>query len=275
MAVARATTVELYRYHPGGWVRQVLRARPGGFDEGGQPPAVSISQGSGPLVSITAGWILGNATAYVLLFLSADGGTTFIEHRVSIGLRMGAPVFADQRHGVVVVGPAMSSLYHTADGGASWAVVSFPAPPGGESVTFGTPALVGNDVEVPVTMTAADGAQRMSLYRSTNGGASFEVIDQPPLDVPAAYGGYASAAILGNVIWQPAGGYRIYESADGGRSWTTARTRVSIYPLSLISSRQAIGIAAVAGCRDGKTNCYSSQYLVRTADAGHTWQYTF
>lgn len=49
---------------------------------------------------------------------------------------------------------------------------------------------------------------------------------------------------------------RIYQTINGGMTWTTVMTAQFAYPISLIGSRQAIGTAADSGCRSFKTDCY-------------------
>jgi photosystem II stability/assembly factor-like uncharacterized protein len=214
-------------------------------------------------------------TEFSLLFVSHDGGRHFTEHDMGIGLRIGVPVFADGQHAVVVAGAAMSLLYRTDDGGATWSQVPVPGPRAVQTLTYGTPAIVDSRFEVAVSIRGGDGAQSVSIYRSTDDGATFAPLEQPPLQIPAKYdGGAETAAILGNVIWLAAGG-RIYESIDGGGSWDTTVARVSPYPLSPISGGSAIGVARNSGCLDGKTSCFSYEYPVVTSDGGRTWQDTY
>jgi photosystem II stability/assembly factor-like uncharacterized protein len=91
------------------------------------------------------------------------------------------------------------------------------------------------------------------------------------LSVPAsADAGDVSPALSGRLVWLPERG-RIYESTNGGASWTTVLTTVSVMTISLIDPSSAIGVSATSGCRQYRTDCYSDTYLVATTDGGRTW----
>jgi photosystem II stability/assembly factor-like uncharacterized protein len=273
LAISHARTVDVYRRGPAatGWTRQVLSVSPGGYDVGGAAPTVAITPEAAGLLTIEAFWILGNASAYSDLFVSADDGSHFSEHPY-IGLHLGPPVFVDQQHGVVVAGPASTVVDRTSDGGASWRLVP---PPGltttTQGLTYGPAAVVDGDLEVVASRTSDDGAQQVWLDRSTDGGATFAAIEQPPLSIPAAQSdGDVPGSFLGDVVWLIGVG-RIYRSSDGGRSWRTVPTTVELQAISVLGAQSAIGVAGNSACAVGKSQCSLSQYLVRTSDGGQSW----
>jgi hypothetical protein len=49
-------------------------------------------------------------------------------------------------------------------------------------------------------------------------------------------------------------------------------TAQSSYPISLISSSQAIGTATDSGCRSSKTDCYDYSYLIASTDGRRSWR---
>jgi len=242
---------------------------------GRQPPGVSITLAPANLVTMVADWGITSTAHYSTLFISSDDGTTFAQHPTHIGLFVSSDTFLSPQRGIIVAGPVNNDLYRTADGGASWVPVTIPGLPSGSAVSYvsyGTPGASGTQLLLPVIVTRSDGAQALSIYRSTDAGAAFAGPTGPPLNLPASLSaGDVSPAIAGTVIWLPARG-RIYQTINAGMTWTTVMTAQSAYPISLISSSQAIGTATDSGCRSFKTDCYNYSYLIATTDGGRSWR---
>ncbi len=226
-------------------------------------------------MTVVADWGFTSTEAYSTLFISSDGGAAFAQHRTNIGWSVWSDTFVSAQQGIAAAGPVANFLYRTGDGGASWSPVTIPGLPSGPGVSYvsyGTPGADGTRLLLPVIVTSGDGAQTISVYRSTDAGAAFTGPTGPPLQVPASLSaGEVTPAIAGSVIWLPARG-RIYESTDAGATWTTVTTAQSPSPISLISRSQAIGIATDSGCRHFKSGCYYYTDLVSTTDGGRTWQ---
>jgi hypothetical protein len=277
LAVWRSPAIDLYWRDAGSasWSRRRLVPLPSAFNLTGQLPGVSITLAPSDVVTVVASWGITSTAAYSTLFISSDDGAAFVQHRTNIGLTLVSDTFLSPLQGIVVAGPVANFLYRTADGGASWSLVTIPGLPAGPGigyVSYGTPGPDRAQILLPVIVTSSDGAQSISVYRSTNGGAAFTGPTGPPLQIPVSLSaGQVSPAITGSVIWLPARG-RIYQSTDSGATWTAVNTTQSPDPINLINGSQAIGIATDSGCRGGKSDCYYYTYLIGTTDDGRTWR---
>ncbi len=280
LAVWRSPAIDLYHRDVGAatWSRRTLVPRlPSSLAFlARQAPTVSITLASAQLVTVVADWGFTSTSAYSTLFISSDDGTAFAQHPTTIGSYLWSATFVSAHQGIITAGPRMNILYRTDDGGASWSPVTIPGLPpsatGASSVSYGTPGADGRQLLLPVIVSSNDGAQSISIYRTTGAGAAFTGPTGPPLHVPAPRSaGEVTPAIAASVIWLPELG-RIYESIDAGATWTTVTTAQSPNPISLISPSQAIGIATDSGCRSFKSDCYYYTYLVTSTDGGRTWR---
>jgi len=277
LAVAHKLTIDLYRQtNPSTeWSRTDLTVtKPAGATNvGGAPPRVSITLHARRVVTVVGTWGLSTAVAFVAPFYSADDGATFVQHPANVSGYWFSLTFRTPQYGILIGGVSTLSnrIYRTVDGGTSWTPVTISVPRSGERV-YGTPAIDGTALELPITLTKSNGDQEVSIYRSTNDGATFTTPSSPPLAIPAAVSpGEVSAAILGRTVWVPARG-RIYESTDGGQSWTTIPSPGTPYVIDLIDSSHAIATATDSGCANGKSECYGYAYLVTTTDSGRHWR---
>jgi hypothetical protein len=279
LAVWRRSAIDLYHQGPGsgGWSHRTLGPRlPSSLawlDE--TIPHISISLGPANVVTVVADFGLTSTHGYSTLFISSDGGTIFTQHPTNISLFVSSVTFLSAQQAMIVAGPVANDLYRTADGGASWSLVTIPGLPSGPAVSYvsyGTPGIAGTQLLLPVIVTGSSGVQAISIYRSTDAGATFAGPTGPPLKVPASVSaGEVQPAIAGSVIWLPASG-RIYQTINAGATWTTVMSVQSAYPISLISGSQAIGTATDSGCRSFKTDCYYYSYLIATNDGGRSWR---
>jgi hypothetical protein len=279
LAVWRSPAIDLYHRDAGaaGWSRLTLvpQLPPWGAFLAGQLPSVSITLAPADVMSVVADWGVTSTEDYSSLFISSDDGAAFAQHPTNIPVNLRSETFVSAQQSIAIAGPVANFLYWTGDGGASWSRVTIPGLPSGRSVTnvsYGTPGVDGTQLLLPVIVTSSDGAQSISVYRSTDAGAAFAGPTGPPLQIPASLNaGSVAPAITGNLIWLSARG-RIYESTDAGATWTTVTTAQSASPISLISPSYAIGIATDSGCRLGYSECYNYTYLVATTNGGRTWR---
>jgi hypothetical protein len=275
LAVAHDLTIDLYRQHypSTNWSHTALTAtKPAGLNLGGAPPGVSITLQAGQVVTVVGTWGLSTAVAFVAPFYSADDGATFVQHPANVSGYWFSLTFRTPQYGVLIGGVSTLSnrIYRTTDGGTSWTPVTIPSLGSGQPM-FSTPTIDGTSIELPVTLTNDNGDQQVSIYRSTDDGATFTA-SSPPLALPAAISaGQVPVAILGRTVWVPAQG-RIYESGDSGETWTTIPSPGTPYVIDLIDNSRAIATATDSGCAKGQSECHGYAYLVMTTDNGRHWR---
>ncbi len=269
LAVWQSPAIELYHQDAGsaGWSRSMLVPQlPSQYaflEE--ELLTVSITLAPADVVTVVADWGITATGAYSSLFISSDDGAAFTQHPTAIPSHVWSDTFVSAQQGFIVAGAGMNFLYWTDNGGATWSPVT-GLRSSGSGFRYGTPGADGPTLLLPVIVTSGDGAQSVSIYRSTDAGASFAGPTGPPLTIPAAFSTIAAPVIsaAGNVVWLPAAG-RIYETSDAGATWTTVMTAPSAAPatpISLISPSQAIGMAGNS----------PDTYLVATTDGGRTWR---
>ena len=259
------------------WHRVSLTPHPQwSMTEEGPPNESAVVLGPGPLVSAIIGWGLSMSTGQQQLFVSADDGATFRREPLPDTLIPGSFAALDEHRSVVVTGPSTlpDTVSRTSDDGAHWTTVTMPRL-AGRWPSAPTVAAVDVDhgvVRLPVELTHRGGAVDEIIEHSSDHGSTFTATR--PLHIPASLSaGDPQPALAGRLIWLPERG-RLYESRDGGRSWRTVRTATRYEPesIGLIDEQHAIGVVSQNGCRGYKTDCYSRHFLVRTSDAGRTWQ---
>jgi hypothetical protein len=266
LAVPDASGVDAYRRGPatGSWsVARLVPARPAGLTLGGQVPQATIRLGPGGVVAVLVGWRLTTSTAYQRIFVSTDDGATYQQWPAPGGLPVTAFAAWDGRHAVAVSGPtgAPHAVQRTADAGRIWTTSVVPVPPSEQpaQLLVGPPTIDGGAIRLPVIAGERDGAEHDYIETSTDGGANFTAAG--PLLLGAADNpGEEFPALDGPIAWLLAGG-AVSSSTDGGRTWTETPTdgAPSITSMSVIGPDSALAVSA-------------DRYLLRTFDAGHTWQ---
>ena len=278
LAVPGRAGVVVYRHMPddNGWQHTEIPAHPGIY-LGGARPSATIVPGPRHDVLLVVSWGLSTFTSINQLHVSTDDGAHFgIARDTGTRESVADIVFADALHGLASGQPTgnYSQLFHTADGGVTWSPVDIP-----DSLTrrqqaqIGSPFVDGGTVRLPITVNdTRTGAQRMTIYSSTDTGATFTAaVAKPLLIAPRNDAGEEPVAFHGPDVWVPARGV-IFESSDAGQQWTTVRSTGAPFELGLIDANHAIGMAQEAGCRHFKSDCYSYRYLVATDDGGRTWR---
>lgn len=247
----------------------------------GPPSSVVITPGPGNLVAVATTITANGAGSYSTLFISTDGGDTFVQHTAAPGSLANTvwthAAFVTAQSGMVVAGGSADQLIFTSDAGNTWSKSSTASLPAAGSYFFGVPVITGSDIELPLTalVTGPNGkaGANFSLLVSHDGGATFEGPLGPTLTLDT-YGRPATDT-LGQVTWvAPYDGGRAYETTDEGRTWTTvAATGLprGVWSIDLTGLASATALIGLIGCPGFQTNCWSNSYLLVTTDGGRTW----
>jgi len=162
-------------------------------------------------------------------------------------------------------------LYHSSNG-VSWHSSSMPCP---ASDSFGTSVGAATSSRLLIVCGGSGyaGGQGKTAYVSTNGGASYQLVSDPPMpgQIEEAAGSPTAIAIaaLSGASW-------IYTSFDNGHSWATTTLTESFgpgasdAPLSDLGFTTATqGVVIVDGGLPADPEHFQ---LLMTRDGGHTWK---
>ena len=216
------------------------------------------------------------------LRFSADGGKTWISAPLSEAIQCAAGSLA----GTLYAG-SVSGMYKSTDGGKSWTKLKLTGPvtaisvdPGGGSVVAVANSSLMRSTDGGATFTAGPGWYIAAIARSplkpsnmlaiasnagvpealqsSDGGATWNVINQPPI-----WGNVIAPDPVSAGVWYIAGagypgGYGMYKTADNGTTWTKLSDG-TIWSISV--SPSAIFAASSTG-------------LIESRDGGVTWTAT-
>jgi len=245
-----------------------------------QTGSVEITPGPSDMVTVVLLDELGHTTAIPRLFVSLDDGATFRQYPTpmtsALNIYWQSVTFVSSASGVLVAtfgAGAGETLFYTPDGGASWRPATVAGLRTNVGIVFGTPFVVGPDLELPAIRPTEGGGETLSLYVSQDGGASFT---GPIGSVITTTGTFALSpsvvADYGESLWVLGGG-KIYESADNGQRWATVTTsgleRASA--MSLTGTSAATAVTGKGSCAGFKSECTYKTWFVRTTDGGQTW----
>lgn len=167
------------------------------------------------------------------------------------------PGVVSQDHGVEV----HSLLYHSTDGG-TWHSSLLPCPP---STVASVAAATSSRVFVVCSGGVAAGSQAKTAYLSTDGGASYKRVGDPPF---AGDFDEVAASPLALSVAVASGATYIYTSFNEGHDWaTTYLPQTGGLPLSDLSfttPTQGVVIFGVPAYPQ-------SLQLLMTRDSGHSW----
>jgi photosystem II stability/assembly factor-like uncharacterized protein len=250
------------------WTPQESAVRAQGIER------VTITPGPAGLVTVYATVGLGMSTADETLFVSTDDGRTFAQHRPTggnIGMFWDSVTFVTPTLGLVVEGPSTLAgfLMHTSDGGTTWSNSSVPGLPAPGYYEYGSPAIVGSDIVVPLTTMADDTTTTFSLLVSHDGGATLAPMGTA-LTEHTGYSWFPSDT-LGAVTWVTNGG-TLYETSDGAQTWTSITPAgFGVSQIHLTGPTSAMVVSGQSGCASFKADCWSQSWLIETTDGGRTW----
>jgi len=175
------------------------------------------------------------------IFVSQDGGETFVQHRDDLASegqwnQRRVALISWQEPGTLLVGINDLGLFKSGDGGETFAAVSgFTVPQlfpvGGAQVA---PQILSLFTVSGDTILA--GVARFALFETTDGGLTWVRIwrDQDP-EHPVPVNGTAviTAADNSREIWLGTGSQGLWHSTDGGGSWVAADVSGVTDPASL------------------------------------------
>jgi hypothetical protein len=219
------------------------------------------------------------------LFVSTNGGTTFVPRSTPPVLGGWDIEFSGASNALAVSQSAMVGVYYTTDGGTSWSPSSVPALAQESDVALGTPVASGTTWYLPARVTAG-GISEFEVYESSDAGATF-ALDGEALGTSGAASATGvldpsppAMAALGQELWvvSPEGG-AVYQSQNGGQTWSTVSAPTltgQVQGLSLLSDTAAtaevqLETGACSGLAGKQGGCLVQQYLLSTADAGQHW----
>jgi len=175
------------------------------------------------------GWVFGNQN-----YRTTDGGTTWTQLPL-----LGSTYF--MRFHSASFGHATGNFgsYVSRDGGLSWE----PSPAGIVAFAFADPLL-------------GLGVAETGLYRTTDGGATFDPVHEGAATAVAFLSGTVAVGIVDDAF---------VRSTDGGATWTSGAAAAGRDRLAAVSAEVALAWGRTGGFPD------FDDRILRSADGGLTW----
>jgi photosystem II stability/assembly factor-like uncharacterized protein len=226
------------------------------------------------MVNARVAWVSGTAGTWMS---TTDGGGTWRAGTVRGGEKLdfrGVWAIDERNAWLLSVGSgAQSRIYHTTDGGRQWRQqLAAPGPKGFFDAIAFWDAWHGMVLGDPV-----DG--EFEIYTTDDGGHHWRrQHTQEALPDEGAFAASNSCLVLRGTreAWFATGGpggSRVFQSIDGGGSWTTVRTPVRDdgAPAGIFSLAFADDLVGVAVGGDYSKPAAAAHNIAVTADGGRTW----
>lgn len=213
----------------------------------------------GPVVFFSDGSGLGEASR---VLITRDEGRTWtnagaISFNICTRLNPNWPgvfSFIDQQNGWYANGcvhDSQSIIFHTIDGGSTWASVS--------------PSRPINDALVGISFVDANTGYAVTqsglLLKSVDGGLNFETVDDLRIHTPNIY------FVNANQGWENRGG-SLFATQDGGKTWSQLYLSFLIQGFTFLPNGYGW---VIAGETASAENPNPARLLMKTTDNGRTW----
>ncbi len=257
---------------------QVVATKNGGATWQSVYSAQGFAGKSISFVSPSVGYVGGTVraaggTRFGDLLATADGGQTWTQYPMPCGTQIFALSFPTPLDGFLLCGGQAGSgmqaksLYRTTDGGVHWALVAsvlLPAPAGAAAPGGALP--LSGTVRSLFFLSTLDGwmgLDRGGIYATTDGGATWHPVWQPPF-APGADNAFSvgfSDPLHGWLLYGE--GPPLATTEDGGRTWTIVYPPLSpATALTFLSPLDGVG----AGW------AYDGTLILTTSNGGQSWQ---
>jgi photosystem II stability/assembly factor-like uncharacterized protein len=225
-------------------------------------------------VSSTRGWALGSNGN---LYETADGGTRWTLQpatAATAAASSGAIDFVDASSGWLANG---RELYKTFDGARSWSRVELPAVGRLKSLParLGSPHFFSPDNGIlPATLSNG----KAVVYMTSDAGRSWSY-RSAPIEMGENSSGWwtpPSFSASSPKVWTISTGTQLYVTGTAGRAWSRITPPAfhgkgdPVWGFAMLTTSTGWLDAAATPCGDGG-EC-AVPVLLRTTDAGHTWQ---
>jgi photosystem II stability/assembly factor-like uncharacterized protein len=182
------------------------------------------------------------------VYKTTDSGNTFhqlgsISHIDYVSVDFGDP----NRQTLLAGGHEQpQTVYKSIDGGQNWTDIGSNLPAG---TNFSSDPLIINSQTYVVSTEASWGSGSLGVYRTTNGGSSWQQVSTAgPVGPPLV-------ASNGTIYWSANGG--LLKSTDSGMTWTQVGSNLqTVHPIE-VSNGMLVSVGA--------------NNLVISADRGSTW----
>jgi photosystem II stability/assembly factor-like uncharacterized protein len=280
VAAKDGTGVRLFRRPDAGgdWASALLTPSwPTIFGVNGQPiESALLTPGPAGVVTVAETIGVGTSVADTSLFVSTDDGVSFTQHQPKANslalLYWESFTLVTPQSGVLVEGSHVPiALIHTPDAGTTWTKALISGLPAVDFNYFGTPAVNGADIAVPLTSwAAADNTNvNFAILTSHDGGVTFKVGTPLPIDTIQP-----PSDTLGQVTWVlDETTNTLHQSQDGGLSWSSLTTTLpaGVSRIHLTGTASAIASLGGSNCTPLRAGCSQGAYLMSTTDGGRTW----
>lgn len=199
-----------------------------------------------------------------ILFATSDGGTTWMQRALPVG---GTVRFRDASTGWLVGGSLNEHVYSTHDGGQTWEPQEIaPQTATDELPVYNRPTFLSATHGLfPVAYTGAS-EPRVELYRTQDGGQTWELAETVALDQPVAPGTPVALALIDTTTWAIAGGHTAIELPE-----STVETVFISPEHGWARTMTGTCYAATGDGMEAAQQCDLETALLQTTDAGKTW----